>query len=42
MVGFPPSPGEVRSLLGAAVPALRQTHEAKGSRAVVSGLAAWS
>lgn len=40
MAGLPPSPGEVRSLLGAAVPALRQSHEAEGSRAVVSELAA--
>lgn len=33
-------PGDVRSLLAAAVPALRQSHEAEGSTAVVSGLAA--
>lgn len=32
--------GEVRSLLAAAVPALRQSHEAERSRTVVSGLAA--
>lgn len=40
MVGPPPYPGEIRSLLGVAVPALRQSHKAEGSRAVVSRLAA--
>lgn len=31
MVGLPPCPGEGRSLLGAAGPELRQSHEAKGA-----------
>lgn len=38
--GLPPSPGAVRSPLGAMAPGLRQSHKTKASRAVVSRLVA--